>query len=84
MYILFIFYETTDNFIIFSLPHGNEINLGLTMTAGMHSTASRAPISGGLVITLELTGMSLSITRGGPMLYMPRLCVSLVSEAGMS
>ena len=22
-------------------------------------------------------------TRGGPMLYMPRLCVSLVSEAGM-
>ena len=38
-------------------------------------------ISGGLVIALEITGMSLSITRGGPMLYMPtlpRLCVSLV------
>ena len=35
------------------------------------------------VIALEITGMSLSITRGGPMLYMPRLCVSLVSEAGM-
>ena len=31
----------------------------------------------------RLTGMSLSIARGGPMLYMPRLCVSLVSEAGM-
>ena len=30
-------------------------------------------MSGGLVIALELTGMSLSITRGGPMLYMPRL-----------
>ena len=44
---------------------------------------SRGPISGGLVIALELTGMSLSITRGGPMLYMPRLCVSLVSEAGI-
>ena len=43
----------------------------------------RGPISGGLVIALELTGMSLSITRGGPMLYMPSLCVSLVSEAGM-
>ena len=41
------------------------------------------PISGGVVIALEITGMSLSITRGGPMLYMPRLCVSLVPEAGM-
>ena len=40
-------------------------------------------IFGGLVIALELTGMSLSIARGGPMLYMPRLCVILVSEAGM-
>ena len=28
------------------------------------------PISGGLVIALELIGMSLFITRGGPMLYM--------------
>ena len=36
-----------------------------------------------LVIALELTGMSLSIARGRPMLYMPRLCVSLVAEAGM-
>ena len=44
---------------------------------------NKEPISGRLVIVLELTGMSLSITRGGPMLYMPRLCVSLVSEAGM-
>ena len=58
-------------------------NLGLIMTAGLHSTSSRGPISGGLVITLELTGMSLSITKGGPVLYMPRLCVSLVAEAGM-
>ena len=55
-----------------------RINLGL-MTAGLHSTSSRGPISGGLVIALELTGTSLFITRGGPMLYMPRLCVSLVS-----
>ena len=47
----------------------------------LHSISSREPISSGLVIALELTGMSLSITRGGPMLYMPRLCVSLVSEA---
>ena len=41
------------------------------------------PISGELVITLELTGMSLSSTRGGRMLYMPTVCVNLVSEAGM-
>ena len=60
-----------------------RISLGLMMTAGVHSTSSRGPIFGGLVIALELTGMSLSITRGGPMLYMPRLCVSLVSGAGM-
>ena len=44
----------------------------------------KEPISGGLVIALELTGMSLSIARGEPMLYMPRLCVSLVSEDRMS
>ena len=43
----------------------------------------QGPISGGLVIALEIAGISLSITRGGPMLYMPRQCVSLVSEAGM-
>ena len=43
----------------------------------------QGPISGGLVVALELTGMSLSFTRGGPMLYMTRLCVSLVSEARM-
>ena len=60
-----------------------RINLDLMMTAGLHSSSSRRPMSGGLVITLEITGMSLSITSGGPMLYMPRLCVSLVSEAGM-
>ena len=60
-----------------------KINLSLMMTAGLHSTSSKGPISGGFVIALELTGMSLSITRGGPMLYKPRLCVSLVSEAGM-
>ena len=51
--------------------------------AGLHSTSSRGPISGGLVISLVLYGMSMSITRGGPMLYMPRPCVSLVTEAGM-
>ena len=61
----------------------NKANLGLMMTAGLHSTSSREPISGGLVIALEITEMSLSITIGGPMLYMSRLCVSLVSEAGM-
>ena len=43
----------------------------------------QGPISGGLVIAFEITGMTLSITGGGPMLYMPRLCVSLVSETGM-
>ena len=43
----------------------------------------QGPISGRLVIALEITGMSLSVARGGPVLYMPRLCVSLVSEAGM-
>ena len=36
----------------------NKDNLGLMMTAGLHSTSSRRPISGGLVIALELTGMS--------------------------
>ena len=55
----------------------------LLMTAGVHSTSGRRPISGGLVIGLGLTGMSLSITRRRPMLYMLRLCVSLVSEAGI-
>ena len=39
-------------------------NLGLMMTAGLYSTSNREPISGGLVIGLELTGISLSITRG--------------------
>ena len=58
-------------------------SLKLQMTAGLHSTSSRGPIFCGLVIALVLTGMSLSITRGGPMLYMPRLCVSLRSEARM-
>ena len=33
----------------------------------------------GIVMVLQ----PLSITRGGPMPYMPMLCVSLVSEAGM-
>ena len=60
-----------------------RINLGLMMTEGLHSTSSRGAISGGLVITLEVTVMSLSITRRGSMQYMPRLCVSLVSEDGM-
>ena len=50
------------------------------MTAGLHSTSSRGPISGRLVIALELTGMSLSIARGGQILYMPRLCVSLCAS----
>ena len=63
---------------------GTKINLDLMMTAGLHSTSSRGPISGELVIALELTGMSLSITRRGPILYMPRLCVSLVSKPGFS
>ena len=35
-----------------------RINFGLMMTAGLHSTSSRGPISGGLVIVLELTAMS--------------------------
>ena len=61
----------------------NKDKLALMMTTGVHSTSSRGPISGGLMITLELSGMSLSIARGGSMLYMPRLCFSLVSEAWM-
>ena len=44
----------------------NKVKPGLIMTAGLHSTSCRGPISGGLVIALEFTGMSLSITRGGP------------------
>ena len=46
-----------------------RVNLGLMMTAGLHSTSSRGPISGGLVIALELTGMSLSITRAANAVY---------------
>ena len=73
----------TLDLLMTDVPDLVRINLGLLMTAGVHSTSSRRLISGGRVIALELSGMSLSITRGGPMLYMPRLCVSLVSEAGM-
>ena len=61
-----------------------RINLGLINDdCRLAFDTKQGAISGGLVIALELTGMSLSITRGGPMLYMTRLCVSLVSEAGM-
>ena len=42
-----------------------RINLDLMMTAGLYLTLSRGPISGGLVIALKITEMSLSITRGG-------------------
>ena len=48
-----------------------------------HAFGPFGPISGGLVIALEINGMSLSITRGGPMLYVPRLYASLVLEAGV-
>ena len=37
----------------------NKDNLGLVMTACLHSTSSRRHISGGLVIALELTGLGL-------------------------
>ena len=40
-------------------------------------------IFGGLVIALELTGMSLSITREGLMKFMQRLGVTLELEAEM-
>ena len=53
-----------------------NINLGLDIKQGANLRWTRDHF--------ELTGMSLSIARGGPMLQMPRLCVSLVSEAGMS
>ena len=52
------------------------------MTAGKHLTSSRRLIYSGLVITLQLNGMSLSITRG-QMKSSQRLGVSLLSEAGM-
>ena len=60
-----------------------RISLGLIMIAGVRSTSSRSEIFGGLVISLKLTEMSLSIARGGLMYNMPRLGVSLVSEARM-
>ena len=44
---------------------------------------SLTPSRAVLVIAVELTGMSLSITRGRLMEYMPRLGVSLVSQARM-
>ena len=43
------------------------------VTAGMRSTASKRLVFGRLVIALELTWMSLSITRGGLTKFMPRL-----------
>ena len=49
----------------------------------VRSTSSRRLIFGGLVIALELTRMSLSISRIWLMKFMPRQGVSLVSEAGM-
>ena len=53
------------------------------VNAGFRSTWNRRLILGGLVIALKLTGVSLSFTRGWLMKFMPRLGVSLVSEAGM-
>ena len=58
-------------------------SLGLMVTAGVSSTSSRRLMLGELVIALKLTGMSLSITGGGIIKFMPRLGVRLVSEAGM-
>ena len=58
-----------------------RINVGLIMTAGVHSTSSRRLISGGLVIALELTGNE--FVHYQRMADVPRLCVSLVSEAKM-
>ena len=72
-----------ERFVLTKVISVHNKDNGLIMTSGLHSTSSRGPISGGLVIALEFTSMSLSIARGGPMLYMPRLCVSLVSEAGI-
>ena len=59
------------------------ISIGSMANAGVHSTSSWRLIFGGLVISFELTGMSLSNTKGGLMKFMQRLGVSLVSEAGM-
>ena len=53
------------------------------VTANVRSTSSNELNFGGLVIALELTGMSLAITLGGLMKFMPRVGVSLVSEAAM-
>ena len=48
------------------------------MTAGVRSTSSRRLIFCGLVIALELIGISLSITRARLMKFIPRLGVRLV------
>ena len=55
----------------------------LMMTAGIHSTSCRRLIYSGLVSTLEVTVRRLFSTRGDSLLFMSRLCVRLVSEAGM-
>ena len=60
-----------------------RISLGLMLTVGVRSTSSRRFIFGALLIALELTGMNMTINRGGLMKHMPRTGVSLVSEAGM-
>ena len=57
----------------------NNDKLGLWVTAGVRSTSSRRLIFGGLVIALELTG----ITRGELIKFMPKLGFNLVSEACM-
>ena len=52
------------------------------VTAGVRSFSGKRLI-GGLMISLELTGMSLFITTRTLMKFIPRLGVSLVLEAGM-
>ena len=54
----------------------SRISLGLMVTKGVRSTSSKRLIFVGLVIAIELTGMSMSIIRPGLMKFMPRLVVS--------
>ena len=62
----------------------NKACLGLMVTVDLLSTSSMRLIFGGLVIALELTGMSLYITKGELMKFIPRRGVRLASKAGMS
>ena len=58
-------------------------NTRLIFDGGVRLATNRRLVFGGLVIVIELTVMSLSITSVGQIKSVPRLGISLVSEPGV-